>query len=350
VPTPIDEARRPDLGPLIEASKTVGQSLQAGNVVIYESTVYPGCTELDCAPILARESGLVCLHETQDEAGASPAGFYLGYSPERINPGDRTHRLPNIIKITAGSTPAAASFVDALYSSIVPAGTHRASSIAVAEAAKVIENAQRDVNIGLINELSMLFSKLGLDTAEILAAASTKWNFLPFRPGLVGGHCLGVDPYYLTHRAQQVGFHPEMILAGRRTNDNMGHWVAGEIVQLLARKQQYQAQAKVLVLGLTFKENCPDLRNTLVIDLVQSLQRFQLSIDIHDPWVDATEAKAMYDLNLCEQPQPGAYHAVVLAVAHQQFNADYIVQFKRPDGVIYDLKHVLPQDQVDGRL
>src|SRR6056297_3632187 len=364
VPTPIDEHKRPDLRPLISASETVGKLLQPGNVVIYESTVYPGCTEEDCVPILERESGLACAFDLSEAEGKqietkepknqkTKKQFFAGYSPERINPGDREHRLPTIRKVTSGSTPEAADFVDALYASIITAGTHKAKNIRVAEAAKVIENTQRDVNIGLVNELAMLFGKLGLDTSAVLEAAGTKWNFLPFRPGLVGGHCIGVDPYYLTHKAQHIGFHPQMILAGRRTNDGMGAFVAGELVKQMARKGVYQPGARVLVLGLTFKENCPDLRNTQVVHLVRALEDYNLEVDIHDPWADAEEARHEYGLDLTESPANDTYDAITLAVAHNEFRElanPGIRHWATENGVVYDLKHILPDNQVDARL
>ena len=352
VPTPIDSARRPDLTPLISASQTIGQVLAPGNVVIYESTVYPGCTEEDCVPVLERLSGLKALLDGHD---ADPSqGFHVGYSPERINPGDKTHRLPSIRKVTSGSNPAAADFIDALYGRIITAGTFKAASIRVAEAAKVIENTQRDVNIALVNELAMLFNRLGLDTSAVLEAASTKWNFLPFKPGLVGGHCIGVDPYYLTHKAQQAGFHPQMILAGRRTNDGMGSFVAGELVKLMARRGVYQPGARVLVLGLTFKENCPDLRNTRVVDVVNALAEYQLVVDVHDPWASADEAREEYGIELVERPESGRYQAVMLCVAHEQFlvmdQAPGLRAWLADDGVLYDIKAALPVELVDGRL
>ena len=355
VPTPIDEHKRPDLRPLIAASNTVGKLLQPGNVVIYESTVYPGCTEEDCVPVLEAESALVCAFDSSDDRSPTTdhRSFFAGYSPERINPGDKQHRLPTIKKVTSGSTPEAAEFIDKLYSEIITAGTHKAPSIKVAEAAKVIENTQRDVNIGLVNELAMLFGKLGLDTSAVLEAAGTKWNFLPFRPGLVGGHCIGVDPYYLTHKAQHIGFHPQMILAGRRTNDGMGAYVAGELVKLMARKGIYYPGGKVLVLGLTFKENCPDLRNTRVIDLIKGLRDYNLEVDVHDPWADAEEAKSEYGLDLTESPANGTYDAITLAVAHNEFRNignPGIRSWGTQNAAIYDLKHVLPDDQVDARL
>ena len=343
VPTPIDRFRRPDLTPLESASRTVGSTLAPGNVVVYESTVYPGATEEVCGPILEAESGL-----------RVNADFWLGYSPERINPGDHEHRLPDILKITSGSTPAAAEFVDALYSQIITAGTHRASSIRVAEAAKVIENTQRDVNIALINELALLFNELGIDTTEVLAAAGTKWNFLGFRPGLVGGHCIGVDPYYLTHKAQEVGHHPEVILAGRRINDRMGGYVAEQTVRQMALARRPVAGARVLVLGLAFKENCPDLRNTRVVDIVQELQGFGVQVAVLDPWVDADEAKAEYGLAMVDAATAptGDYDAVILAVAHREFTVDGfdVRAWLAPGGVVYDVKSALPDGVADARL
>ena len=342
VPTPIDRAKRPDLTPLIKASQTVGHVLKPGDVVIYESTVYPGATEEVCVPILEKTSGLRYNQE-----------FYCGYSPERINPGDKTHRLTNIKKVTSGSTPEVADAIDALYAQIITAGTFKASSIKVAEAAKVIENTQRDLNIALMNELAILFNKLGIDTDEVLQAAGTKWNFLPFRPGLVGGHCIGVDPYHLTHKAQEVGHHPEVILAGRRINDQMGVYVAEQVIKLMVRKGINPVGAKVLVLGLTFKENCPDLRNTKVVDLIATLQEYHTCVDLYDPWVDRQEAQAEYGLALLEVPPEATYDAVVLAVAHQQFQTAGAAQIRRwlkPDGVLYDVKSVLPRETVDGRL
>ena len=342
VPTPIDSAKRPDLRPLVSASRTVGALLAKGDVVVYESTVYPGATEEVCVPVLEEVSGLKFNED-----------FFCGYSPERINPGDRERRLTTITKVTAGSTPEIADFVDALYASIVPAGTHRASSIRVAEAAKVIENTQRDVNIALVNELAMIFNRLGIDTEEVLAAAGTKWNFLPFRPGLVGGHCIGVDPYYLTHKAQEVDHHPEVILAGRRINDGMGAYVADQMLRLMARKGINPVGAKVLVLGLTFKENCPDLRNTRVVDIVGRLAEYNVDIDIHDPWVDPAEARHEYGVEMVADPQKGAYDAVILAVGHRQFaemGAPGARAFGRANCVLYDVKSILPRDAVDGRL
>ncbi|WP_305068965.1 nucleotide sugar dehydrogenase [Marilutibacter chinensis] len=342
VPTPIDAYKRPDLRPLEAASRTVGEVLSHGDVVIYESTVYPGATEEVCVPILERESGLVFNRD-----------FHVGYSPERINPGDREHRLETITKVTSGSTAEAADFIDALYASIVGAGTHKASSIRVAEGAKVIENIQRDVNIALVNELALLFDRLGLDTQEVLAAAGTKWNFLPFRPGLVGGHCIGVDPYYLTHKAQQVGFHTDVILAGRRTNDGMGQHVARRVVRLIQKHDGHPPSCRVLVLGLSFKENCPDLRNTRVVDIVQELGEYGIGVDVHDPWVDPVQARQEYGLELVDAPGPAGYDAVVLAVAHHQFvamGASGLRAFGKPGTPLFDVKGVLPGTEVDGRL
>ncbi len=342
VPTPIDSAKRPDLTPLVKASQAIGSVLKRGDVVVYESTVYPGCTEEVCVPLLEQASGLVF-----------NVDFTCGYSPERINPGDKQHRVTNILKVTSGSTPAAADFVDALYGGIITAGTHKASSIKVAEAAKVIENTQRDVNIALVNELALIFNRLGIDTMEVLEAAGTKWNFMPFRPGLVGGHCISVDPYYLTHKAQEIGYHPDVILAGRRINDGMGGYIADQLVRLMARKGINPVGARVLVLGLAFKENCPDLRNTRVIDIISELLQFQASVDVHDPWVDAAEAEHEYGLRLVAQPDAGAYDAIVVAVGHHQFitlGGAGIRAFGKPGAVVYDVKCVLPRDAVDGRL
>ena len=342
VPTPIDAHKRPDLTPLIRASETVGRALKRGDIVIYESTVYPGATEEDCVPVLERHSGL-----------KFNTDFFCGYSPERINPGDKAHRLPDIKKVTSGSTPAVAGIVDALYRQIITAGTHPAPSIRVAEAAKVIENTQRDVNIALINELAILFGKLGLDTQAVLEAAGTKWNFLPFRPGLVGGHCIGVDPYYLTHKAQQVGHHPEMILAGRRINDGMGAYVAGQLVKALLKKGIALQGARVLVLGLTFKENCPDLRNTRVVDVIAELVDYGLNVDVHDPWADAECARHEYGLTLISTPAPKHYDGIVLAVAHRQFKAlgaAAIHAFGKTPHVLYDLKHLFDANEADIRL
>lgn len=342
VPTPIDSAKRPDLTPLIKASETLGKVLKPGDTVVYESTVYPGCTEEVCVPILEKNSGL-----------AYNRDFFAGYSPERINPGDKQHRVTTILKVTSGSTPEVADFVDRLYGSIITAGTHKASCIKVAEAAKVIENTQRDLNIALVNDLAILFNKLGIDTLEVLQAAGTKWNFLPFRPGLVGGHCISVDPYYLTHKAQEVGHHPDVILAGRRTNDGMGPYIANEVIRLMVCKGINPVQARILLLGLAFKENCPDLRNTRVVDIVEALRGYGTEIDIHDPWVDAAEAEHEYGVRPVAQPQAGSYDAVIIAVGHRQFVAmgvEGIRAFGKPASVIYDVKYVLPREAVDGRL
>ena len=342
VPTPIDTYKRPDLSPLIAASTSVGKVLKKGDVVVYESTVYPGCTEEVCVPILERESGLVFNRH-----------FFVGYSPERINPGDKEHRLPSIKKVTSGSTPEAAEFVDALYRSIIAAGTHKASSIKVAEAAKVIENTQRDVNIALINELALIFARLGIDTEEVLQAAGSKWNFLPFRPGLVGGHCIGVDPYYLTHKAQEIGYHPEMILAGRRLNDNMPLYVAGEIVKLMTLKRIQVNGARILMLGVTFKENCPDIRNSKVIEVVRELEKYGARVDAYDPWADAAQCRHEYGLRLTRSLQQNGYDAAVVAVAHRQFRelgAARVHKLCRRNHMLYDIKHVFAAADVDGRL
>ena len=342
VPTPIDEYKRPDLRPLESASRTVGRAIGPGGVAIYESTVYPGATEEVCVPIIARESGLVFNRD-----------FYAGYSPERINPGDKQHRLETITKVTSGSTPDVADFVDALYGAIVTAGTHKASSIRVAEAAKVIENTQRDVNIALINELALIFHRLGIDTHEVLEAAGTKWNFLPFRPGLVGGHCIGVDPYYLTHKAQQIGYHPDVILAGRRINDGMGGHVAQRVAKLMGQRGLQTTQSNVLILGLAFKENCPDLRNTRVVDIVAELRSYNANVHIHDPWVSPAEAREEYGLELVEAPEAGKYDAVILAVSHREFialGADGIRGFGKPGAVLFDVKRALPRAAVDDSL
>ncbi len=342
VPTPIDVLKRPDLSALESASRSVGRLLKPGTVVIYESTVYPGATEEICVAILEEESKLKYNRD-----------FYCGYSPERINPGDKQHRLQAIVKVTSGSTPEIAEFVDQLYRQIITAGTFKASSIRVAEAAKVIENTQRDLNIALINELAMIFHRLGIDTGEVLEAAGTKWNFLPFRPGLVGGHCIGVDPFYLTHKAQQIGYEPEMILAGRRINDGMGVHVATRVIQLLYKKHIPIATANVLILGLAFKENCPDLRNTRVIDVVHELRNHHVNVDVHDPWVDTIEAQRIYGLELVTLPPPGKYDAIILAVAHREFQnlgALGIRAFGKPSAVLFDVKQVFPRDRVDDRL
>ena len=342
VPTPIDAFKRPDLTPLIKASETVGQVLKPGDIVIYESTVYPGATEEDCVPVLARVSGLTF-----------NVDFFVGYSPERINPGDKQHRLPDICKITSGSTVEVAEEVDQLYASIITAGTYKAESIRVAEAAKVIENTQRDLNIALVNELSIIFNKMEVDTEAVLRAAGTKWNFLPFRPGLVGGHCIGVDPYYLTHKAEAIGYYPQVILAGRRINDQMGAYVAGRLVKMLLRTNAPVRRARVLVMGLTFKENCPDLRNTRVIDVIHELRDFGLEVDVYDPWASADEALAEYGLLLTETPRKDTYDAVLLAVAHRQFRempVEAIRALGKPGHLIYDLNYILPEADSDMRL
>ena len=338
VPTPVDEAQRPDLSPLIRASETIGRVLKRGDVVVYESTVYPGTTEEICVPVLERVSGL-----------RFNTDFCCGYSPERINPGDRQHRLDTITKVTSGSTPATADFVDALYRRIVGAGTHKASSIRVAEAAKVIENTQRDVNIALMNELAMIFNTMGIDTAEVLAAAGSKWNFLPFKPGLVGGHCIGVDPYYLTHKATTLGYHPELMLAARRINDKMGIYVANQVLRLMARQRIHVIDSRVLVLGLTFKEDCPDLRNTKVVDIIRELQAAQARVEVFDPWADAGEALRELGIATIAQPESGAYDAIVLAVAHREFRAlgaAGVAALGRAGAAIYDVKSAL--DPVPG--
>lgn len=342
VPTPIDKNKNPDLTPLISASRMLGKVVRKGDVVIYESTVYPGATEEDCIPLIEEVSGLTFNKD-----------FYAGYSPERINPGDKEHRVTTIKKVTSGSTPEAADFVDALYREVIVAGTHKASSIKVAEAAKVIENTQRDVNIALINELSLIFNRLNIDTEEVLIAAGTKWNFLPFRPGLVGGHCIGVDPYYLTHKAQEIGYNPEMILAGRRLNDNMGSYVVSEIIKLMLRKRIHINEANVLIMGLTFKENCPDLRNTRVIDMVKEFADYGANIDIYDPWVDKEEACEEYAIKPITKPEKGKYDAIVLAVSHREFvemGADAIHELGKENHVLYDIKYILKANEVDGRL
>jgi len=342
VPTPIDEFKTPDLTPLIKASESLGKVLKAGDIVIYESTVYPGATEEVCIPVLERVSGL-----------EYNVDFYAGYSPERINPGDKEHRVTTIMKVTSGSTPAIADEVDALYAGIITAGTHKASSIKVAEAAKVIENTQRDLNIALMNELAMIFAKLGIDTHEVLAAAGTKWNFLPFKPGLVGGHCIGVDPYYLTHKAQAIGYHPEIILAGRRTNDGMGPYVAAELVKAMIKAGHTIANARVLVMGFTFKENCPDLRNTRVIDVVKELQDFGCQVDVTDCWADSAEAEHEYGISLMEKPEQGSYSSVIVAVPHREYaamSAGDLRGYLKADGVLFDLKGVLPLGEADLRL
>ena len=344
VPTPIDEHKRPDLTPLIKASESVGKVLKKGDIVIYESTVYPGATEEDCVPVLEKFSGLKF---NQD--------FFCGYSPERINPGDKEHRVTTIKKVTSGSTPEIADTVDALYNEIITAGTHKASSIKVAEAAKVIENTQRDLNIALINELALIFNKMGIDTESVLLAAGSKWNFLPFRPGLVGGHCIGVDPYYLTHKAQQIGYHPEIILAGRRLNDSMGAYVVSQLVKAMMKRQIQVDGARILVMGLTFKENCPDLRNTRVVDIVAELKEYNCQVDVYDPWISAAEAEHEYGItpiNVLPSGE-GCYDGIIIAVAHHQFKemgAKAVRALGKKAHVLYDLKYILPADETDLRL
>ncbi len=342
VPTPIDIYKRPDLTPLIKASETIGKVLKKGDIVIYESTVYPGATEEDCVPVLEKFSNL---KYNQD--------FYCGYSPERINPGDKEHRVTTIKKVTSGSTPEIADLVDNLYNEIITAGTHKAESIKVAEAAKVIENTQRDLNIALINELAIIFNKMGIDTEAVLKAAGSKWNFLPFRPGLVGGHCIGVDPYYLTHKAQAIGYHPEIILAGRRLNDSMGSYVVAQLVKAMTKRRLQVDGAKILVMGLTFKENCPDLRNTRVVDIVAELKDYNCNVDVYDPWVTVTETQHEYGITPISQPEAGSYDAIILAVAHHQFKtlgAAGIRKLGKINHVLYDLKYVLSSAEADLRL
>lgn len=342
VPTPIDDYKQPDLTPLIKASTAIGSLLKKDDIVVYESTVYPGATEEVCIPVLEKVSGLTF---NQD--------FYAGYSPERINPGDKEHRVTNILKVTAGSTPEVADFVDEVYNLIINAGTHKAPSIKVAEAAKVIENTQRDVNIALINELAVIFNKMNIDTEAVLEAAGTKWNFLPFRPGLVGGHCIGVDPYYLTHKAQAIGYNPEIILAGRRLNDSMGEYVVTQLVKTMIKKRIQVEGAKVLILGLSFKENCPDVRNTKVIDIVNELQEYNIEVDIYDPWVNTSEAQREYNITPVIEPVANDYDGIILAVAHQEFvqmGIDNIRALGKDDHVLYDLKYVFAKEQTDIRL
>ena len=342
VPTPIDKHKRPDLTPLIKSSESIGKLLDEGDIVIYESTVYPGATEEVCVPILEQQSGL-----------KFNQNFYCGYSPERINPGDKEHRVTTIKKVTSGSTPEIADKVDELYQSIITAGTHKASSIKVAEAAKVIENTQRDINIALINELALIFNKLNIDTEDVLEAAGSKWNFLPFRPGLVGGHCIGVDPYYLTHKAIEVGYHPEIILAGRRLNDSMGGYVADQVSKLMTKKRIHVVDANILIMGLTFKENCPDLRNTRVVDLIEEIKSFNCNVDVYDPWVDKEEAQHEYDITPIEKPIQGKYDAIILAVSHNEFKKmgmDALRRLGRKNHILYDIKYILKANEVDGRL
>ncbi len=342
VPTPINNSYQPDLTPLEKASALLGRVIKKNSIVIFESTVYPGCTEEICIPIIEQISGL---RFNED--------FFAGYSPERINPGDKQRRIHNIVKITSGSTPAVADYVDALYRKIVVAGTHKASSIKVAEAAKVIENTQRDLNIALVNELALIFNRLGIDTLEVLEAAGTKWNFLPFRPGLVGGHCISVDPYYLTHKAQQVGYYPEVILSGRRVNNRMGSFVADSVIKMMTKRKSQVVDANVLIMGLTFKENCPDLRNTGVIDIIEEMRNYNTNVQVYDPWADAAEAKHEYGLDLIDAPVPGSYQAIILCVAHDVFRAmgeTGIRALGAPNHVLFDVKHLLPKHAVDARL
>ena len=342
VPTPINESKQPDLTPLEKASALLGRVIGKNAIVVFESTVYPGCTEEICVPIIEQTSGLTFNTD-----------FYAGYSPERINPGDKQHRVHNIIKVTSGSTPEVAEYVDQLYRKIVVVGTHKASSIKVAEAAKVIENTQRDINIALVNELALIFKRLNIDTIEVLEAAGTKWNFLPFRPGLVGGHCISVDPYYLTHKAQQVGYNPEVILAGRRINDGMGTFIADSVVKMMTQRKAHVVDSNILIMGLTFKENCPDLRNTRVIDIINDLRSYNANVHVFDPWADKAEAQHEYGLELIDAPQAGAYDAVILCVGHDKFRAlgvDAIRALGKPNHVLFDVKHILPKDAVDARL
>lgn len=340
VPTPIDKFKKPDLTPLLSASKTVGKILKKGDIVIYESTVYPGCTEEDCVPVLERESGIKFNED-----------FYCGYSPERINPGDKEHTVANIKKVTSGSTPEIADYVDQLYLSIIKAGTFKAASLKVAEAAKVIENCQRDINIAFVNELALIFQKMNIDTQSVLEAAGSKWNFLKFSPGLVGGHCIGVDPYYLTYKAESLGYNPQVILAGRRINDNMGKYVAGQLVKLLFKKDVTLKNASILVLGITFKENCPDIRNSRVIDIIHELEDYQLNIDVYDPWADIVEVSHEYQIDLIKAINWKKYSGVILAVSHNQFlEKDFIQVLKNYSGVVYDVKGILDQETVSERL
>jgi UDP-N-acetyl-D-galactosamine dehydrogenase len=342
VPTPVDSHRRPDLSPLQGASETLGKVIKRGDIVVYESTVYPGATEEFCVPLIEQVSGLKFNED-----------FFVGYSPERINPGDKQHRLTNIVKVTSGSTPEAADFVDALYASIITAGTHKAPSVKVAEAAKVIENTQRDLNVALMNELAIIFNKLGIETEDVLKAAGTKWNFLPFVPGLVGGHCIGVDPYYLTYKAEELGYHPQVILAGRRINDNMGGYVVGQLIKKMIKRRIQIENAKVLVMGLSFKENCPDLRNTKVIDSINALKRYNVNVDVYDPWVSPEAAQHEYGITPIDMPEPASYDAIILAVAHREFKemgAAGVRRFGKTDHVLFDLKCALPKADSDMRL
>lgn len=342
VPTPVDKHKRPDMGPLVMASRTLGEILKPGDIVVYESTVYPGATEDECVPVLEKYSNLKFNKD-----------FFVGYSPERINPGDKQKRVTNIMKVTSGSTPETADLIDLVYNEIITVGTHKASTIKVAEASKVIENTQRDLNIALINELTMIFNKMSIDTEEVLKAAGTKWNFLNFKPGLVGGHCIGVDPYYLTHIAQAIGYHPEIILAGRRVNDNMGTYVVSQFVKIMVKKKIQVYGSKILVLGLTFKENCPDIRNTRVVDVLDELKDYNCTVDVFDPWVDPKEAKHEYGIDVVREPAISAYDGILIAVSHRQFKemgSAKIRSFGKANHVVYDLKYVLPQNEVDLRL
>lgn len=342
VPTPINAGNQPDLSPLEKASELLGRVMGKNAIAIYESTVYPGCTEEVCVPIIEKISGMVFNKD-----------FFAGYSPERINPGDKERRVHNIIKITSGSTPEVAGYVDQLYRKIVVVGTHKASSIKVAEAAKVIENTQRDINIALINELALIFHRLGIDTLEVLEAAGSKWNFLPFRPGLVGGHCISVDPYYLTYKAQQVGYYPEVILSGRRVNNSMGPFVADSVIKMMTKRKAHVVGSKILIMGLTFKENCPDLRNTGVVDIIKELETYNTSVDIYDPWADPAEAQHEYGLSLIKQPVPGTYDAIIICVGHDKFREMGVTGIRalgKPNNVLFDVKHILPKDCVDARL
>ena len=342
VPTPIDDHKRPDLSPLLAASRTLGRIINKGDIAIFESTVYPGATEEVCIPVMEELSGLTFNKD-----------FFAGYSPERINPGDKEHRVSTILKVTSGSTPEVADFVDGLYRSVITAGTHKASSIRVAEAAKVIENTQRDVNIALVNELALLFNKLGIDTLEVLEAAGTKWNFLPFRPGLVGGHCISVDPYYLTHKAQEVGYQAEVILSGRRINDGMGAYVAEHVVKMMTKKRLHVVDSNILILGFAFKENCPDLRNTRVVDIIHEFEGYNAKVSVYDPWVSKEEAKHEYNITPIQEPEKGKYDAIILAVSHDQFRDMGIKKIRElgtPDAIVYDIKYVFPKNDVDARL
>ena len=351
VPTPIDQHKQPDLSPLVKASEALGKVISRDDVIIYESTVYPGATEEVCAPILEKVSGLTFKNSANCQLPTE--GFFLGYSPERINPGDKEHRVTTIKKVTAGSTPQTADLVDDLYSSIITAGTHKASSIKVAEAAKVIENTQRDINIALINELAMIFNRLDIDTEEVLKAAGTKWNFQPFRPGLVGGHCIGVDPYYLTYKATETGYYPEMILSGRRLNDRMGCYVVDQVARQMTQKRIHTVDANILIMGLAFKENCPDLRNTRVVDIIEEFRQLHAKVDVYDPWVNKKEARNEYGITPIDEPEQGKYDAIILAVPHKEFiemGATQIRSFGKPDHILYDVKYHFPAEQTDARL